>query len=103
MKIPGRENRSIHVNQELNPLRGSFHTQFITMGFTRGYYCLIPFGIKKCPKDINKNSPVRSSGKAMRGKDATPEWVEFLIISECQLLIRIIPSYSYPTNIFNMF
>ncbi|RIH64790.1 hypothetical protein D1164_12135 [Mariniphaga sediminis] len=91
MKPPGRKNRSIHANQELNPLRGSFHTQFITMGFTRGYYCLIPFGIKKCPKDINKNSPVRSSGEAMRGKDATPEWVEFLIISSCQLLIRIIP------------
>jgi hypothetical protein len=69
------------ANQRLNPLRGSFRIHFVTTGKTHGYYCLIPFGIKKCPKDINKNSPVRSSGKAMRGKDTTPEWVEFLIIS----------------------
>ncbi len=40
--------------QGLNPLRGSSHIHFITTGKTRGYYCLIPFGIKKCPKYIKK-------------------------------------------------
>ena len=72
----------------LNPLRGSFHIHFITTGFTRGYYCLIPFGIKKCPKDINNNSSpvatgqaVRSSGKAIERIDTTPEWVELLMMN----------------------
>jgi len=70
------------MNQGLNPLRGSFYIHITSTGFTRCYYCLIrQWRIKKCLKDINKNSPVRSSGKATRGIDTTPEWVELLIIS----------------------
>ena len=65
----------------IEPTSGFFTCPFIPTGFTRGYYCLIPFGIKKCPKDINKNSPVPSSGKATGCKDTTLEWVELLIIN----------------------
>ena len=34
--------------------------------------------IKKCPKDMNKNNPVRSSGLTTGHSDTTPEWVELI-------------------------
>jgi hypothetical protein len=66
-----------NVNQGLNPLRGSFCTCFIPAGSTRGYYCLIrQQRIKECPKDINNNSPVRSSGQRISWKQQPRSGVE---------------------------
>lgn len=84
-----RQNRISNANQKLNPLRGSSRLHLVIHSLYPWLLLFNPLGIKKCSKDINNNSPVRSSGKVSNNAITTPKWVELLILRVFQPLIRI--------------